>query len=49
MSHAALACTSIGSLTGAVPQYSMYGHILKLAEAEKRGIEKAGGTVDLFQ
>jgi len=27
----------------------MYGHIAKLAEAEKRGIEKAGGTVDLFQ
>lgn len=32
-----------------VSQYSMYGHIEKLAEAEKRGIEKAGGTVDLYQ
>lgn len=27
----------------------MYGHIAKLAEAEKAGIEKAGGTVDLYQ
>ena len=27
----------------------MYGHILKLAEAEKAGIEAAGGTVDLYQ
>ncbi|KAJ9142271.1 NADPH-dependent FMN reductase [Coniochaeta hoffmannii] len=33
----------------AIVFYSMYGHIAKLAEAEKRGIEKAGGTVDLFQ
>lgn len=30
-------------------QYSMYGHIAKLAQAEKAGIEKAGGTVDLYQ
>lgn len=30
-------------------QYSMYGHIRQLAEAEKKGIEKAGGTADLFQ
>jgi NAD(P)H dehydrogenase (quinone) len=27
----------------------MYGHIRQLAEAEKAGIEKAGGKVDLFQ
>lgn len=27
----------------------MYGHIRQLAEAEKKGIEKAGGTADLFQ
>ncbi|KAH9897602.1 quinone oxidoreductase [Xylariomycetidae sp. FL2044] len=27
----------------------MYGHVRKLAEAEKAGIEKAGGTVDMFQ
>ena len=27
----------------------MYGHIRQLAEAEKKGIESAGGTVDLFQ
>lgn len=30
-------------------QYSMYGHIKAMAEAEKKGIEKAGGTADLFQ
>jgi NAD(P)H dehydrogenase (quinone) len=27
----------------------MYGHILKLAEAEKRGIESAGGQADIYQ
>jgi NAD(P)H dehydrogenase (quinone) len=27
----------------------MYGHIRQLAEAEKAGIEKAGGKVDLYQ
>lgn len=27
----------------------MYGHIAKLAEAEKAGVEAAGGTADLFQ
>ena len=30
-------------------QYSMHGHILKLARAEQKGIESAGGKVDLFQ
>ena len=30
-------------------QYSMYGHIAKLAEAEKKGIEEAGGSVDVYQ
>ena len=30
-------------------QYSMYGHIKTLAEAEKKGIEAAGGTADLYQ
>jgi len=29
--------------------YSMYGHVAKLAEAEKAGIEKAGGKVDIYQ
>jgi len=29
--------------------YSMYGHIAKLAEAEKAGIEKAGGKVEIYQ
>jgi len=29
--------------------YSMYGHIAKLAEAEKAGIESAGGKVDIYQ
>ncbi|OAA34283.1 minor allergen Alt a 7 [Metarhizium rileyi] len=33
----------------AIVYYSMYGHIRQLAEAEKKGIEKAGGTVDLYQ
>ena len=27
----------------------MYGHISKLAEAEKAGIEAAGGKADLYQ
>ena len=27
----------------------MYGHIKQLADAEKAGVEKAGGTADLFQ
>jgi NAD(P)H dehydrogenase (quinone) len=27
----------------------MYGHVRQLAEAEKAGIEKAGGTADLYQ
>jgi len=29
--------------------YSMYGHIQKLAEAEKEGLKKAGIEADLFQ
>jgi len=29
--------------------YSMYGHIAKLAEAEKAGIESAGGTAEIYQ
>ncbi|KAF6844323.1 minor allergen Alt a 7 [Colletotrichum musicola] len=33
----------------AIVYYSMYGHIRQLAEAEKKGIEQAGGTADLFQ
>lgn len=33
----------------AIVYYSMYGHIKQLAEAEKKGIEKAGGTADLYQ
>lgn len=31
------------------PQYSMYGHIQTLAQAEAEGIRAAGGTVDLFR
>lgn len=27
----------------------MYGHIKQLAEAEKKGIEAAGGSADVFQ
>ncbi|KAK9376384.1 putative Per a allergen [Lipomyces chichibuensis] len=29
--------------------YSMYGHIAQMAEAEKAGIEEAGGRVDIYQ
>ncbi|KAJ2917062.1 hypothetical protein MD484_g3347, partial [Candolleomyces efflorescens] len=29
--------------------YSLYGHIAKLAEAEKEGIEAAGGVADIYQ
>jgi hypothetical protein len=37
------------SLTGQPQQYTMYGHIAKLAEAEKKGIESAGGKVDVYR
>ncbi|KAJ9199780.1 CAZyme family AA6 [Paecilomyces variotii] len=33
----------------AIVYYSTYGHIVKLAEAEKKGIEAAGGKADIFQ
>jgi len=33
----------------AIVFYSMYGHIKQLAEAEKKGIEAAGGQCDLYQ
>lgn len=33
----------------AIVYYSMYGHIKHLAEAEKKGIEAAGGTADVYQ
>ncbi|KAF1975839.1 quinone oxidoreductase [Bimuria novae-zelandiae CBS 107.79] len=33
----------------AIVYYSMYGHIRAMAEAEKKGIEEAGGSVTLFQ
>jgi hypothetical protein len=36
-------------LSDSVIQYSMYGHIKALAEAEKKGIESAGGQVDVYQ
>jgi NAD(P)H dehydrogenase (quinone) len=32
-----------------LPQYSMYGHIRQLAEAEKKGAEAAGAQVDIYQ
>ena len=32
-----------------VSQYSLYGHIVKLAEAEAEGIKAAGGSVDIYQ
>ncbi|KAG8625052.1 hypothetical protein KVT40_006803 [Elsinoe batatas] len=33
----------------AIVYYSLYGHIKTLAEAEKKGIEAAGGTADIYQ
>ena len=33
----------------AIVIYSMYGHIAKLAEAEKAGIEQAGGKATIYQ
>lgn len=33
----------------AIVYYSMYGHVRTLAEAEKKGVEQAGGTADIFQ
>jgi NAD(P)H dehydrogenase (quinone) len=27
----------------------MYGHVRQMAEAEKAGVEAAGGTADLYQ
>jgi len=33
----------------AIVYYSMYGHIKTLADAEKEGIESAGGSVDVYQ
>ena len=33
----------------AIAYYSMYGHIRQMAEAEKKGIEEAGGSATLFQ
>ncbi|KAG8738713.1 flavodoxin-like fold protein [Ceratobasidium sp. 428] len=35
--------------TIAIIVYSMYGHIAKMAEAEKAGIESAGGKAEIFQ
>ncbi|KAH7068028.1 NAD(P)H:quinone oxidoreductase, type IV [Paraphoma chrysanthemicola] len=39
---------STGSPKIAIVFYSMYGHIQKMAEAEKRGVEAAGGSADVF-
>lgn len=33
----------------AIVFYSMYGHIKQLAEAEKKGIESAGGSATIYQ
>jgi len=33
----------------AIVIYSMYGHVAKLAEAEKAGVEAAGGQATIFQ
>ena len=41
--------TSVMAPKVAIVYYSMYGHIAKLASAEKAGIEAAGGSVDVYQ
>ncbi|TEB31059.1 flavo protein WrbA [Coprinellus micaceus] len=41
--------TTMSAPKVAIIIYSMYGHIAKLAEAEKAGIEKAGGKADIYQ
>ena len=33
----------------AIIYWSMYGHIKQLADAEKKGVEAAGGKVDVYQ
>ncbi|KAI0037166.1 NADH-quinone oxidoreductase [Vararia minispora EC-137] len=33
----------------AIVVYSMYGHVAKLAEAEKAGVEQAGGKATIYQ
>lgn len=33
----------------AIVFYSLYGHVVKLAEAEKKGVEAAGGQADIYQ
>lgn len=33
----------------AIIYYSMYGHVATLAEAEKKGVEAAGGQADIYQ
>lgn len=42
-------CLGSGLLTSSALQYTLYGHVAKLAEAEKKGIEAAGGQADIFQ
>ncbi|KAF8189531.1 flavoprotein WrbA [Mycena galopus ATCC 62051] len=44
--------TAIKPMAGpkiAIVVYSMFGHITKMAEAVKKGIEEAGGSATLFQ
>lgn len=36
-------------LTYGCIQYSMYGHIKQMAEAELAGVKSAGGSADLYQ
>ncbi|KAG8895654.1 ubiquitinated histone-like protein Uhp1 [Tulasnella sp. 403] len=38
-----------GARSVAIVIYSMYGHVARLAEAEKAGIEKAGGKAVIYQ
>ncbi|KAJ3977468.1 NADH-quinone oxidoreductase [Lentinula raphanica] len=45
----AAATNTMSSPKVAIVIYSMYGHIAKLAESVKSGIESAGGSVKIFQ
>ncbi|KAF8651138.1 hypothetical protein AX16_004861 [Volvariella volvacea WC 439] len=41
--------TTMSSPRVAILIYSMYGHIAKMAESVKAGVESAGGTANIFQ
>ena len=44
ISHSAFKMTKV-----AIVYYSMYGHVLTMAESVKKGIEEGGATCDIYQ